>query len=94
MMMIIFVVFLILLALYGYFSSIKMTPLERDIRKQGVDYECYDCKTKFSVNKEKCPNCGFITLFGERKKKYWRIIPIIIFSFFMISKFLNLGFFK
>ena len=30
-----FVVILILVALYGYFSSIKMTPLEKDIRKQG-----------------------------------------------------------
>ena len=45
-----FVVILILVALYGYFSSIKMTPLEKDIRKQGVDYECYECKKKFSVD--------------------------------------------
>ena len=63
-----FVVILILVALYGYFSSIKMTPLEKDIRKQGVDYECYECKKKFSVDEERCPDCYLITLYGQRKK--------------------------
>tara|TARA_B100000902_G_C27162732_1_gene839609 strand:- start:521 stop:805 length:285 start_codon:yes stop_codon:yes gene_type:complete len=89
-----FVVILILVALYGYFSSIKMTPLEKDIRKQGVDYECYECKKKFSVNEERCPDCYLITLYGQRKKKYWRIIPIILFSGFMIAKFSNFGLFN
>lgn len=83
----------ILIALYGYFSSIKISPLEKDIRKQGIEYECFECKTKFSVNKERCPNCYLITLYGQRKKKYWRIIPIFLFSGFMVAKFFNLGLF-
>lgn len=83
--------FFILVALIGYYLSIKMSVRERDIRKNKLDYECFRCKEKFSVNELKCPKCEFVTLYGERKKKFWTIIPIIIISIFMFSKFGRLG---
>jgi len=83
---------LIIAALYGYFSSIKITPLEKDIRKQGLKYECFECKKKISVELERCPDCQLITIYGQRKRKYWRIIPILLISVLMFVKFFNLGF--
>ena len=58
----------LLIALYGYFISIKISKLEKQIRKNKIDYECFECKEKFSVNETKCPKCSFITLYGSRKK--------------------------
>ena len=60
---------ILLIALYGYFISIKASKLEKQIRKNKIDYECFKCKEKFSVNETKCPKCSFITLYGNRKKK-------------------------
>ncbi len=87
----IFLIFIVIVALFGYYQSIKMTTREKDIRKLKIDYECFRCKEKFSVNEVKCPKCEFVTLYGERKKKFWTIIPIIIISIFMFSKFGRLG---
>ena len=84
---------IIIVALFGYYNSIKISPLEKDIRKHKLDYECYECKNKFSVNKVKCPECGLITLYGVRKKNYWKIIPIILISFLLVAKFFKLGMF-
>ena len=40
----------LLIALYGYYSSIKISKLEKEIRKNKISYECFECKEKFSVN--------------------------------------------
>ena len=79
--------------LYGYYSSIKISKLEREIRKQRIDYECFECKEKFSVNELKCPKCSFVTLYGKRKSKYWIIFPIVGIWIFMIAKFTRTGIF-
>ena len=80
---------ILLIALYGYFISIKASKLEKQIRKNKIDYECFKCKEKFSVNETKCPKCAFITLYGNRKKKIWLIIPIFLCWFFILSKFID-----
>lgn len=83
----------LLIALYGYYSSIKISKLEKEIRSQKIDYECFECKEKFSVNELKCPKCSFVTLYGKRKSKYWIIFPIIGIWIFMIAKFTRTGIF-
>lgn len=84
---------ILIIALYGYYISIKSSKLESEIRKNNLDYECFECKAKFSVNELKCPECSLVTLYGARKKKFWIIIPIIITWLFMLSKFSRLGMF-
>ena len=84
---------ILIIALYGYYISIKSSKLESEIRKNNLDYECFECKAKFSVNELKCPECSLITIYGARKKKFWLIIPIIITWLFMLSKFGRLGIF-
>ena len=76
--------------LYGYYSSIKISKLEKEIRKNNLDYECFDCKSKFSVNEVKCPKCSLVTLYGTRKKKFWVILPVLIMWLFMVTKLLRL----
>lgn len=76
--------------LYGYYSSIKISKLEKEIRKNNLDYECFDCKSKFSVNEVKCPKCSLVTLYGTRKKKFWVIFPVLIMWLFMVTKLLRL----
>ena len=78
-------------AMYGYYIGIKPSRLERDIRKNKLDYECFECKEKFSVNEIKCPKCSFITLYGKRRSKYWTILPILGFYIFMLAKFTRQG---
>lgn len=77
----------LLIALYGYYSSIKISKLEKEIRKNNLDYECFECKEKFSVNEIKCPKCSFVTLYGKRKSKFWVILPILGIWLFMLAKF-------
>lgn len=79
--------FLILaIAFYGYYSSIKISKLEKEIRKNKLEYECFECKTKFSVNEIKCPKCSLVTLYGARKKKFWVIVPIFLIWIMMVIK--------
>ena len=81
---------ILFVALFGYYKSIKISKLEKELRKNKLDYECFDCKEKFSINETKCPNCSLVTLYGARKKKFWIIIPIIITWLFMLTKFMRL----
>ncbi len=81
----------LLVALSGYFYSVKPSKLEKEIRKHNLDYECFECKEKFSVNEIKCPKCSFTTLYGERRSKYWRILPILGFYIFLVAKFARTG---
>lgn len=81
----------LIIALYGYYSSVKMSKLEKEIRKNKLDYECFECKEKFSVNELKCPKCSFVTLYGKRKSKFWVILPIIGIWIFMLAKFARRG---
>lgn len=81
----------LLVALSGYFYSVKPSKLEKEIRKNNLDYECFECKEKFSVNEIKCPKCSFITLYGKRRSKYWTILPILGFYIFMLAKFTRQG---
>tara|TARA_A100001015_G_C15016116_1_gene725603 strand:+ start:2331 stop:2612 length:282 start_codon:yes stop_codon:yes gene_type:complete len=81
----------LLIALYGYYTSIRISPLEKDIRKNKLDYECFECKSKFSVDEIKCPNCSFITLYGKRKSKFWVILPILGIWIFLLAKFAKRG---
>lgn len=82
---------ILIVALAGYYMSIKKSKLEKEIRKNKIQYECFECKEQFSVNEIKCPKCNLITLYGQRKKKFWFIIPIIIGWVFMVSKFARQG---
>ena len=82
---------LLIVALYGYYSSVKISKLEKEIRKNKLDYECFECKEKFSVNELKCPKCSFVTLYGKRKSKYWIILPILGIWIFMLAKFARSG---
>ncbi len=68
-----------------------MTRLEKEIRKNKLDYECFECKEKFSVDEIKCPKCSFITLYGKRKSKFWVILPILAIWLFMLAKFSRRG---
>lgn len=77
----------LIIALYGYYSSVKMSKLEKEIRKNKLDYECFECKEKFSVNELKCPKCSFVTLYGKRKSKFWVILPILGIWILMLAKF-------
>lgn len=83
----------LIIALYGYYSSIKISKLEREIRKNKLDYECFECKEKFSVNELKCPKCSFVTIYGKRKSKFWIILPIIGIWIFVLAKFQKVGIF-
>ena len=86
------IAFLILtIALYGYYRSIKSSKLEKEIRKQKLNYTCFECKEVLSVNDIKCTNCGLVTLYGSRKKKFWIIVPIIFTWVFGYVKIKNLG---
>lgn len=87
------IVFL-LVTIWGYVTNIKMSKLEREIRKSGKDYECFECKAKFSPNERKCPNCSFITLYGKRREKYWIIFPMIVIWFFLVLKWNKFGIFE
>jgi len=82
---------ILFVALTGYYLSVRKSKLESEIRKNKIKYECFDCKSKFSVNEIKCPKCNLITLYGQRKKKFWLIIPIIISWIFMVAKFARQG---
>ena len=57
-------------------SCCRQSPLERDIRKNNLDYEWHRCKEKFSINLKKCPKCSQITIYGTGKK-FLDIYPII-----------------
>ena len=85
-------VFLILLiALYGYYTSVRISKLEKQIRKENLNYECFECKQSMSINEIKCDKCGLVTLYGSRKRKFWVIVPIMIIWLFMLVKIKNLG---
>ncbi len=83
----------LLIALYGYYLSIKISKLEKEIRKNKLDYECFECREKFSVNEIKCPKCSFVTLYGKRRAKFWVIFPIIGIWIFVLVKFQKVGIF-
>lgn len=93
MLAFLFAIIILIVALYGYYISIKQSKLENEIRKNNLAYECFECKAKFSVNELKCPECSLITLYGARKKKFWLIIPIFITWLFVLSKFGRVGMF-
>ena len=84
---------MLIVALYGYYIAIKQSPLERDIRKNNLDYECFRCKEKFSINLKKCPKCSQITIYGSRKKKFWMIYTIFAIWLVMFAKFGKVGLF-
>lgn len=86
-----FATIFLFVALYGYYTSIKMSRLEKEIRKNKLDYECFECKEKFSVDEIKCPKCSFVTLYGKRKSKFWVILPILAIWLFMLAKFSRRG---
>ena len=79
------------ITLYGYFNLVKMSKLEREIRKNNLPYSCFECKEEFSVNEPKCPKCSFETIYGKRKSKYWLIIPILVVWLFLVAKFARRG---
>lgn len=79
--------------LYGYYLGIKPSKLERDIRKTNSDYECFKCKKIIHINDTKCPNCNFVTIYGQRRKKFFLIFPILIGYAFMLVKFNDTGLF-
>lgn len=81
---------ILFVALFGYYISIKKSKQEKEIRENNLDYECFRCKEKFSIDEVKCKKCGFLTIYGKRKKKFWLIIPIILCWILMMSKFSNI----
>ncbi len=91
--MIVFILSLVFLvvALTGYYLSVKPSRLEKEIRKKKLDYQCFECKEIISINDVKCPKCSFTTIYGKRRSKYWAILPILGLYIFMIAKFLRQG---
>ena len=77
--------------LYGYYLGVRPSRLEREIRKTKSDYECFKCKKKIDINDLKCSGCGFVTIYGKRKKKYILVFPIIIIYLFVLVKFDKTG---
>ena len=82
---------ILVIALYGYYISVRKSKLEAEIRKANLEYECFECKEKFSVNEIKCIKCGLVTLYGQRKKKFWIIIPILLTWLFMLTKLIRMN---
>ena len=80
----------VIIAMSGYFYSIKQSPLEKEIRNKNIDYECFKCGFKFSVNEIKCPECSFVTIYGSRKKKIWSIVPISLGCLFILTYFVKM----
>ena len=58
---------ILLLALYGYYISQKIKARKGN-RKNNLDYECFKCKEKLSIDEVKCNKCDFLTIYGRRKK--------------------------
>ena len=58
--MIVFILSLVFLvvALTGYYLSVKPSRLEKEIRKKKLDYQCFECKEIISINDVKCPKCS------------------------------------
>lgn len=77
--------------LFGYYKGIKMSKLEKEIRKKNLPYNCFECKKEISINEIKCPHCSFETIYGTRKKKYWIIFPILGIWIFLVAKFFKRG---
>jgi len=88
-----FAIVFLILVLLGYFNAVKMSKREKEIRKNKIDYECFECHAKFDVNERKCPECSFITLYGKRRAKFFIIFPILIIWFFLIVKWNKFGIF-
>lgn len=81
----------LLIILYGYYTAIKMSKLEKEIRKNSLPYQCFECKKDISINEIECPHCSFITLYGKRKKKYWTILPALAIWIFLVARFFKRG---
>lgn len=81
----------LVITLFGYFNLIKMSKLEKDIRKNNLPYTCFECKEEFSINETKCPKCSFETIYGKRKSKFFVIVPILVVWLFLVAKFLRRG---
>ncbi len=81
----------LIITLYGYFISIRMSKLEKELRQNKMPYQCFECKKEISINDLKCPHCSFITLYGKRKAKYWIILPILGVWIFLVAKFVRRG---
>ena len=81
------------ICLYGYYLSIRPSKLESEIRKTKSDYECFKCKKKIDINDLKCSGCGFITIYGKRRKKFIVIFPILLGYLFVLIKFNKNGMF-
>lgn len=89
----IFLLFLLFACLYGYYLAVRKTKLELEIRKNNLDYHCFKCKKKISIDDKSCPYCDFITIYGSRKKKQWLIVIIIISWLYVVFKFMKRGLF-
>jgi DNA-directed RNA polymerase subunit RPC12/RpoP len=83
----------LMVVIIGYYNAVKMTKLEKEIRKNKLDYECFECHAKFDVNEKECPKCSFVTLYGKRRKKFIIIFPILLIWFFLVVKWNKFGIF-
>lgn len=81
----------LIITIYGYLISIRMSKLEKELRQNKMPYQCFDCKKEISIDDLKCPHCSFITLYGKRKAKYWIILPILGVWIFLVAKFVRRG---
>ena len=69
---------ILLLALYGYYISIKKTKLEKEIRKNNLDYECFKCKEKLSIDEVNLSIKRLFSLILDRHKTHiWGVIQDI-----------------
>ncbi len=84
---------LLIICLYGYYLAIRQSKLEKELRQNNMEYECFKCKVKLPINTIKCPKCSLVTIYGSRRKNFWLIIPISIFWLFMLGKWSKVGMF-
>jgi predicted nucleic acid-binding Zn ribbon protein len=88
-----FSIIFLIVVLLGYFNAVKMSKREKEIRRNKLDYECFECHAKIDVNERKCPECSFVTLYGKRRSKFFIIFPILIIWFFLLVKWNKFGIF-
>jgi len=88
-------IILTLAMIVAYWLYTKPTIREKQIKQEGGNFPCFQCKKELNMSYDKCPNCELITLFGATKKKKKQFFIIVILYVFALAKMWrnNNGFF-
>ena len=88
------VILTLLMVVFFYFYT-RPSLIERQIKQQSGNFECFECKETIHMDNNNCPHCELITYFGiTRRKKNRFFIVIMMYVFAMASLWRkNQGFF-